>query len=76
MKHEKLHEEIQELRSQLTYLQGIVHTMSHQIQDLHDNLQGSYKPDKLYVHPWYKIKREMIQSSWPSGLLTGISSVW
>ena len=68
MKHEKLHEEIQELRSQLTYLQGVIHTMSHQIQDLHEELQGNYKPDKLYVHPWYKIKKEMIQSAWPSGL--------
>ena len=62
MKHEKLHEEIQELRSQLTYLQGVIHTMSHQIQDLHEELQGNYKLEKFYVHPWYKIKKEMIES--------------
>jgi len=62
MKHEKLHEEIQDLCNEVTYIKGLLHTMSHQIQDLHENLQGNYKPDKLYVHPWYKIKREMIQS--------------
>ena len=68
MKHEKLHEEIQELRSQLTYLQGVIHTMSGQIQDLHEDLQSNYTPEKTYVHPWYKIKKEMIESVWPSGL--------
>lgn len=61
--HQDIHEELEELRNQLTYLQGVVHTMSRQIQDLHEDLQGNYKPEKMYVHPWYKIKKEMIESA-------------
>jgi len=61
--HQDIHEELEELRNQLTYLQGVVHTMSRQIQDLHEDLQSNYKPEKLYVHPWYKIKKEMIESA-------------
>ena len=46
--------------------------MSGQIQDLHEDLQSNYTPEKTYVHPWYKIKKEMIESVQPSGL----NGVW
>ena len=60
--HQDIHEELEELRNQLTYLRGVIHTMSRQIQDLHEDLQNNYKPEKVYEHPWYKIKKEMIES--------------
>ena len=63
MKHEKLHNEIQDLQNDLTYIRGLLHTMSHQIQDLHEQLEQTYKPEKPYVHPWYKYKKDLLVST-------------
>ncbi len=64
MKHEKLHAEIKELSNEITYLKGLLHTMSHQIQDLHEQIQPSKTSlPKLYEHPWYKYKKELINTS-------------
>ena len=64
MKHEKLHAEIKELSNEIIYMKGLLHTMSHQIQDLHEQISLPKKSlPNLYVHPWYKYKREMINSS-------------
>jgi len=64
MKHEKLHAEIKELSDEIIYIKGLLHTMSHQIQDLHEqSYQSKRSLPKVYEHPWYKYKKELIHSS-------------
>jgi len=61
MKYEKLHAEIKELHNEIIYMKGLMNTMSHQLQDLHEHMEN--RPGTEYIHPWYKFKQDLIKSA-------------
>ena len=58
----------QELYNQLNKIEGMLQDVNNQMQKLRDDLvRTSYKDTMLqmresYEHPWYKYKREVIES--------------
>ena len=66
MDKKKIKTELSEIKSELAYIRGMLENVSHQMQELRDNIGvSSYKNTELpvrelYEHPWYKYKREQL----------------
>ncbi len=69
MDKKKIKTELSEIKSELAYIRGMLENVSHQMQELRDNIGvSSYKNTELpvrelYEHPWYKYKREQLIAS-------------
>ena len=62
MNKQKIKDQLQELKTELAYMRGLLVNVSSQIQELKESTV--VPPDQLpeiYEHPWYKYKREQIE---------------
>ncbi len=68
-KDKQKHKDLQEIYLELAYLRAKMDNVSNQMQELQQIIrESSYKNSQLsmrelYEHPWYKYKREFIESS-------------
>ena len=58
----------QEFRQELESIKGMIRDVSNQVQELREAVRRSSNQDQelsmreFYEHPWYKYKRELIES--------------
>jgi hypothetical protein len=62
MDKQKIKDQLQEIKTELAYMRGMLTNICSQLQESKDfNAESSKSPAKeLYEHPWYKYKREQI----------------
>ena len=67
MNKQKIKDQLQELKTELAYIRGLLVNVSNQMQELRESTavtsdQTDQLPE-LYEHPWYKYKREQLTIS-------------
>jgi hypothetical protein len=66
MDKQKIKDQLNEIKTELAYMRGMLQNVSNQMQELRENSRVSSNQDKklpvreLYEHPWYKYKREQL----------------
>jgi len=64
MNKQKIKDQLQELKTELAYIRGLLVNVSSQLQELREStIVTSDQTDKLpelYEYPWYKYKREQL----------------
>ncbi len=66
MDKQKIKTQLNEIKTELAYMRGMLQNVSNQMQELRENSRVTSHQDKklpvreLYEHPWYKYKREQL----------------
>ena len=64
MNKQKIKDQLQELKTELAYMRGLLVNVSSQVQELRESTgvtsDQTEKLPELYEHPWYKYKREQL----------------
>ena len=67
MNKQKIKDQLQELKTELAYIRGLLVNVSSQVQELSESTvvtsDQTGKLPELYEHPWYKYKREQLTIS-------------
>ena len=69
MKKEKIKDQLEQIYIELAYIRGMLENVSNQMQELREatgissNENEKLPVRELYVHPWYKYKREKLIAS-------------
>ncbi len=67
MNKQKIKDQLQELKTELAYIRGLLVNVSSQVQELRESTvvtpDQTEKLPELYEHPWYKYKREQLTIS-------------